>query len=172
MTCAAGQPKVKIGNSWYDCRTDGERITVNGFDGFFICPTPFNKWCSQVPNYPSWPRFISISPPEGTVGDQVTVEVLGMDATVTGVLFGLEHGCSSSMSVSLEGTKAVITCKIGEIAGAKTLRGEQQVDVVVQDDQGRTATGIKQFILSSSPSSFSHLTSIASVFLVTLLVLM
>jgi len=75
FTCVNNQSKVKIGYIWYDCEQDGQKIQVtSGFDGYYVCPTPANKWCSQVPSYSSWPSFVSINTSEGSVGTPVSID--------------------------------------------------------------------------------------------------
>jgi hypothetical protein len=152
MTCVNGFPKVKIGSIWYDCRAAGERITItNGFDGSYECPTPVDKWCSEVPNYSSWPRFLSIAPEKGTIGTLVTIEVEDLNTQELSVTIGLEYGCDgSTTTIEQSGSTTTISCQVGKLPSAKTLRGSTIVDIVITDDQGRTAVGEQSFILSSA----------------------
>jgi hypothetical protein len=88
MTCVDGHPfsnikytmislyqlifTVKIGTIWYNCTADGPIITIKG-GGNYTCPVPANRWCSDVPNYDSWPTFESITPSKAFLGEEVTV---------------------------------------------------------------------------------------------------
>jgi len=67
--------KVQIDAVWYDCDSAGKKIKVtSGTNGEYICPTPANKWCSEVNSYSSWPQFLSIDPKKGRIGDSITVK--------------------------------------------------------------------------------------------------
>jgi len=163
FTCVNNQLKVRVGYVWYDCTSDGQHITpTSGFDGYFICPTPANKWCPEVPSYTTWPVFLSVSPTSGSLGGSVTVEVSGIDpSTVYQVLFGDYYGCSEpTMNAALSNGVLTINCEIGEREDAPVLRGNMKVDVTVTDIYGRGASSVAAFTMSEghrliSQSSFA-----------------
>jgi len=152
FTCVNNLLKMKIANQWHDCPTNGKTIEITAYDGSYNCPSNVAAVCSVSPTYDSWPEFVSVSPGSGEVGTSVTVVGSGFGtATIDAVYFGEDYGCTAdSMSVSNVNGEATITCEIGERPKAFPIREDTDVDVVIVDSYGRTASGTAEFTLSDA----------------------
>jgi len=154
MTCVQGVLMVKIQYAWYACEVAGQVINVTQGSSY-TCPTPANKFCNEVPSYASWPTFTSVSPSRGRVGSSITLQASGFGtANISLIRLGDTHGCSEpTVNVTKNSDGSVtITCKIGELSTAGLIISATTVDVIISDNIGRTALGVKSFTLSKSSS--------------------
>jgi len=158
MTCVSGMLKIKIGLLWYNCSQPNQKIVTSGYNGYYLCPKDLAYFCNSVPNDNStWPSFLGVVPQKGKLGDVVTITVNGTSTPNLVVYFGIDHGCSQSrlqITFNTDGT-AVLKCTLGANSQAFTLHGDNLVDIVVIDDQGRTAAGLQQFTLSNASSFYT-----------------
>jgi len=148
FTCVNGGLKIKIGYEWYDCPSNNYQIAItDGFQGAYECPSNVQQTCQLSPaDNTVWPTFLDVNPKQGAVNDQITVSALNFGSNPT-ILLGNYHGCVSN-TITTDGDS--ISCKIGIRDGAPRFRSSITVDVIVQDDQGRTASGIKSFTVSAA----------------------
>jgi len=157
MTCVNGMLKIRVGLSWYNCTQPGQMISITGYNGYYLCPKDLAYFCNSVPNDNStWPSFVSVSPQIGKLGDVVVITASGLTSSNLVVYIGADHGCSQTrMQVTFSQGIATIMCTVGANYQAFTLHGNNLVDVVIVDDQARTATGLQQFTLSGASSLFT-----------------
>jgi len=147
LTCVNGVLKIKIGYEWYDCTSDDSQISItSGFEGAYLCPSDVGEACEAAPQDNTlWPAFLDISPKQGKVNDQITVSALNFGSSPS-LLFGNYHGCVQD-TVQVSGNS--ITCKLGIRDDAPRFRSSIVVDVIVQDAEGRTGSGVKAFTISA-----------------------
>ena len=157
-----GTMHIKIGYIWYPC-TPGNLIEISeGFGGTYKCPD--SSICGDIPvDVNIWPDYVQVIPTKAAVGDYITVTGNKFGSNPQ-ILLGIYYGCND---ITINGND--IKCQIGIRSDAPKLRGDQEVDVVIVDqDTGHTAYGAKAFTVSSASSNVYMLYLLIVLFVVLL----